>query len=337
MRTAASHLCGATLLFTHRTASPVTFYQSLFPTPNTDATKLASRLKGFPDFTRRVIAVGPDDNVVDRICAAHGGALWVPNVAAPLATMHQWSMSHTVKVIKQFSADGADVLITSREPVAIPETFGEEAPAAPLRPELASPVFRVCSCESIEAAQISIGEGAIADMVVPPPLQPRLPGVVNWLDVCAPKGNEKRLCRFLRSTFDMNIGAPIKIPNNLGLYVTMFNTTGHTSNRDKVLGVVPMHLLLPDMASEGPRVTTLPFFACSSKEDLETRHRHALSLGAKTVLGPISADGDVVILRDGIVGAHFALYFRTDDWYAEKPYSRIDNDIERAEPVSAAA
>ena len=138
-------------------------------------------------------------------------------------------------------------------------------------------------------------------------------GALNWMDIPVPKGAElgtvKQMCRSL----GMKLAAPIKMPGDLGLYITLLNNTGKYENRHKLAGCLPSNLILTDFTNGFPEdVTSLCFFAVESAARVDELALEIPKLGG-WVPGPnINADGRVCLARDPN-GAHFALYARSDE------------------------
>lgn len=93
---------------------------------------------------------------------------------------------------------------------------------------------------------------------------------------------------------------------------------GPLTNQNKVCGILPRELLLPrSNGVQGPW-SYLPFFVAMSSGDIDERIALVNAYKNASVVRRLNADGDVAIIQDPL-GAHFALYFRTDDPEAVKP------------------
>jgi hypothetical protein len=85
-------------------------------------------------------------------------------------------------------------------------------------------------------------------------------------------------------------------------------------------GLLPLPMLLPTVAAEatGPKARSVPFLSCYNRTELEIKCGMAVKHGGELLVPPMTADGDIAIIRDpcgGIVG----LYHRTDEWDRVKP------------------
>lgn len=149
--------------------------------------------------------------------------------------------------------------------------------------------------------------------------QPRTTGVVNWFDLAVRDGAAGEVAAALGALFGWRRTKSITFPGPNGLtheYITALSPNGGLRNRDKLCGIVPVSVLLPNWRS-GSQTCTVPFFAVPDLAALRRSCEVAAGLGGAVLSPEINADGMVSLLQDA-EGLPFALYARNDIWEAVK-------------------
>lgn len=179
-----------------------------------------------------------------------------------------------------------------------------------------------------------------AQLCAPFSSQPRVTGVVNWCDLVVDDGTEASTAMAASTLFQWRRTTAITFPDRedkskTHQYITALNSTeasgGGVQNRDKLCGIVPRSVLLPQWRPHALRKSTtsttsfstvMPFFAVANVEALRAARDVAVSLGGAVHAAEIEADGVVSLLQDS-EGLPFALYARADEWHGVKPTTVI--------------